>query len=290
MSQHDVVSLTPRFLRGWPLPAPEGDKSARGTVLVVGGSRFTPGAVLLAGTAALRAGAGKLQLATTDSTAAALSIAMPEALVAGLPETDGGAVCGQGTDQLVQLAADADVVLIGPGLVDVDETGALLELIVDAVGANTALVVDAYALGALAERPKLLRGRTALPVLTPNVGEGARLLDRDRSDDLVAEAAEVAKKYECVVSLFGHVAAPDGLTWQEEVADAGLGTSGSGDVAAGLLAGLLARGAEPAQAACWAAHVHASAGQRLTLEHGSTSYLAREIADHIGPELSALGC
>lgn len=181
------------------------------------------------------------------------------------------------------------MVLIGPGLIDVDETGALLDLVVDVVGDGTALVVDAYALGALAQRPGLLHGRETVPVLTPNVGEGALLLGRGLSDDLVAAASEVAEKYQCVVSLFGHVAAPDGSAWQEEVADAGLGTSGSGDVAAGLLAGLRARGAEPAQAACWAAHVHASAGQRLALKRGSTNYLAREIADHIGLELGALG-
>lgn len=289
MSRPDVVSLTPRCLSSWPLPEPEGDKSSRGTVLVVGGSRFTPGAVLLAGTAALRAGAGKLQLATTDSTAAALSIAMPEALVAGLPETDAGAVAGQGTEQLLELASTAQVVLIGPGLVDVDETGTLLTKIVDCLDPEAGLVVDAYALSALAKNDRLLHGRARTPVLTPNVGEGARLLDRDLGDDLGQEACAVARQYQCVVSLFGHVASPDGTTWQEEIADAGLGTSGSGDVAAGLLAGLLARGADADQAACWAAYVHAAAGQRLAVERGRTSYLAREIADHIGPELAALG-
>ena len=84
-SQSEKV-ITPRLLRDWPLPDPRGDKESRGTVLVVGGARFTPGAVLLAGVAALRAGAGRLQLAVNASTAAALSIAVPEAKVVGLPE------------------------------------------------------------------------------------------------------------------------------------------------------------------------------------------------------------
>src|SRR3954454_22729917 len=112
--------ITPALLRDWALPVPTGGKEARGTVLVVGGSRFTPGAVLLAGVAALRAGAGRLQLAVTGSTATALSIAVPEAKVVGLPETDGGSVSGDVPDQLLELAAGADVLAIGSGLDDVE--------------------------------------------------------------------------------------------------------------------------------------------------------------------------
>ncbi|AWB93458.1 NAD(P)H-hydrate dehydratase [Aeromicrobium chenweiae] len=288
MSGEKTVTLTPGRLRSWPLPRPEGDKSSRGTVLVLGGSRSTPGAVLLAGTAALRAGAGKLQMATTESTAAALSIAVPEALVVGLPETDTGAMRGEMGDQLAGLVRGADVVLIGPGLVDVEETGALLEAVLDVVDADTRLIVDAYALGALAERQSLLHGRKTYAVLTPNVSEGARLLDRELGDDLDAEAIELASTYGCVVSLFGHVADPDGSVWREETGDSGLGTSGSGDAAAGVIAGLLARGAEPAQAASWGVYAHAASGQRLAVQHGRTGYLAREIVDGVAPILAEL--
>nr|WP_253866382.1 NAD(P)H-hydrate dehydratase [Micromonospora sp. WMMA2032] len=112
-SRSDVI--TPALLRDWALPVPTGGKEARGTVLVVGGSRFTPGAVLLAGVAALRAGAGVLQLAAAESTAAALSIQVPEALVVGLPENRDGAVRGDPGDLLGGLVADADVVTVGPG-------------------------------------------------------------------------------------------------------------------------------------------------------------------------------
>src|SRR4051794_4497712 len=85
-NRSDERVITPGLLRDWPLPDPRGGKESRGTVLVVGGARFTPGAVLLAGVAALRAGAGRLQLAVNESTAAALSIAVPEAKVVGLPD------------------------------------------------------------------------------------------------------------------------------------------------------------------------------------------------------------
>jgi hydroxyethylthiazole kinase-like uncharacterized protein yjeF len=286
-SRSDTRVITPALLRDWALPVPTGGKENRGTVLVVGGSRFTPGAVLLAGVAALRAGAGVLQLAAAESTAAALSIQVPEALVVGLPETRDGAVRGSG-DLLTGLVADADVVAVGPGLNDIDTTRELLDLVLTAAGPETSLVLDAYALGALSHAPDLLVGSGRPVVLTPNLTEARHLLDRDLGDDLDAEAAELARRYDAVVSLYGHIATPDGDRWREESGDAGLGTSGSGDVRAGLLAGLLSRGAEPAQAACWAAFAHAVSGQRLVPRYGRIGFLARELLDEIPHTLATV--
>jgi hydroxyethylthiazole kinase-like uncharacterized protein yjeF len=272
--------ITPRLLREWPLPDPAGGKESRGTVLVVGGSRFTPGAVLLAGVAALRAGAGRLQLAVTASTAAALSIAVPEAKVVGLAETADGAVSGDVPQHLLDLAADADVIAIGPGLDDIDETAALMRRVLGAAGRRAAIVLDAYALGALSRHPELLGDRPRRVILTPNLVEAGHLLGRD-TDDLAADAMAIAGRYSAVVSLFGHVAAPDGRCWREESGDVGLGTSGSGDVRAGIVTGLVARGADTDQAACWGAFAHAVSGQRLVPRFGRTGFLARELVDEV---------
>ncbi|RLP96569.1 NAD(P)H-hydrate dehydratase [Micromonospora sp. CV4] len=287
-SRSEVKVITPGLLRDWELPVPAGGKESRGTVLVVGGSRFTPGAVLLAGVAALRAGAGVLQLAAAESTAATLSIQVPEALVVGLPETPDGAVSADEAGQLGELVGQADVVTLGPGLKGIEETRRLLRLVLDAAEPRTPLVLDAYALGALSHEPDLLVGSGRPAVLTPNVTEAGHLLGRDPGDDLDAEAAELAARYEAVVSLYGHVATPDGQRWREESGDAGLGTSGSGDVLAGLLAGLLSRGAEPAQAACWAAFAHAVSGQRLIPRYGRIGFLARELLDEIPRTLATV--
>jgi ADP-dependent NAD(P)H-hydrate dehydratase len=267
MPEEEVI--TPGLLRGWRLPDPAGDKESRGTVLVVGGSRFNPGAVLLAGTAALRAGAGRLQLAVASESAVALSVAVPEARVVGFPPED----------ELLTLAADADVILLGPGLDDIGQTTDLMRSVLDAASAEAAVVLDAYALGALSKDPKLLRHERA--VLTPNVTEAGHLLGSEPGEDLAAVAQELASRYQAVVSLYGHIAAPDGRSWREESGDAGLGTSGSGDARAGVVAGLLGRGAEPAQAACWAAYAHAVSGQRLGPRYGRTGFLARELVDEI---------
>jgi ADP-dependent NAD(P)H-hydrate dehydratase len=273
-SEERVITL--RVLRDWPLPDPEGSKEARGTVLVVGGSKFTPGAVLLAGEAALRAGAGRLQLAVAEETAVQLSIAVPEAKVVGLSQSD----------KLLELAEQADVIALGPGLDDIDETTELMRSVLGAARPETGVVLDAYALGALSKDPSLLQLRRA--VLTPNVVEAEHLLGRDPGDDLAAAAAELAGKYKAVVSLYGHIATPDGRAWVEESGDAGLGTSGSGDARAGIVAGLLGRGADPAQAACWGAYVHAVSGQRLTPRHGRTGFLARELVDEVARTIATV--
>jgi ADP-dependent NAD(P)H-hydrate dehydratase len=288
MPSRSEDGITRRLLRDWSLPDPTGDKNSRGTVLVVGGSRYTPGAVLLSGVAALRSGAGRLQLGVTATTAPALSIAVPEAMVVGLPETDTGSVAGTVSDRLLELAADADVVAIGPGLDNVDETAALLDRVLDAVDARTAVVLDAYALGALSRQPELLTGRPQRAVLTPNLTEAAHLLGREPGDDLAAEAATLADRYGAVVMLRGHIASPDGRGWREESGDVGLGTSGSGDVQAGIVAGLLGRGADPEQAACWAAYAHAVSGQRLVPRWGRTGFLARELVEEVATTIASV--
>jgi ADP-dependent NAD(P)H-hydrate dehydratase len=280
-SRSDEQVITPRLLREWPLPDPQGDKTARGTVLVIGGSRFNPGAVLLAGEAALRAGAGRLQLAVADDAAVPLSIAVPEAKVVGYPS--GGEPL---PDEVTELAAEADVIAVGPGLDDIGQSTALMRQVLGAAGPQTGVVLDAYALGALSKDPALLRQPRT--VLTPNVTEAGHLLGGDPGEDLAAASRTLADRYQAVVSLYGHIAEPGGRLWREESGDAGLGTSGSGDVRAGIVAGLLGRGAEPAQAACWAAFTHAVSGQRLAPRRGRTGFLARELVDEVADTIATV--
>src|SRR6478609_9772408 len=118
----DPTIVTPEVLRGWQLPEPSGDKNKRGSILVIGGSSETLGAVLLAGEAAMRAGAGKLQVATAASVAPFAAAALPEALVRGLPETDGGAIRADGVEAIRDLADAADAVLFGSGMIDKEQT------------------------------------------------------------------------------------------------------------------------------------------------------------------------
>ncbi|MBO0900909.1 NAD(P)H-hydrate dehydratase [Cellulomonas sp. zg-ZUI222] len=279
----DDLVLTPALLREHPLPEPTGGKDARGGVLVLGGARATPGAVLLAGVAALRVGAGRLSLGVAASVAGPLAVAVPEAGVVGLPEGRTGSVTGPG-DELDGELQRADVVVVGPGLDEPDGTLALLRAVVAAAPATTSLVLDAFALGVLRDARDLhgaLRGRT---VLTPNTTEAGRLLGQDadttdegRDDADVPVAARLADAYDVVVACAGVVAEPRGRRWRSSTGYSGLGTSGSGDVLAGAVGGLLARGAPPAQAACFGVAAHGVAGDRLAASVGPHGYLASEL-------------
>ena len=110
--------VTSGLLRDWPLPDPSGDKNSSGRVLVVGGNEHMPGAVLLSAEAAMRAGAGKLQLATVDSVTAALGVAIPEGYVLGLPTNEEGDLTPDGADDVLELAGKCDAVLMSKNGVD----------------------------------------------------------------------------------------------------------------------------------------------------------------------------
>jgi hydroxyethylthiazole kinase-like uncharacterized protein yjeF len=277
-SRSDPIPITSALLREWAPPHAAGD-----TVLVVGGARTVPGAVLLSGIAAARTGAVTLQLAVAERHASALGVAVPEALVTGLPEASSGAVSRDAADVLADLVPKARALVIGPGLTDADETGALLDRLLPMVAADSAVVLDAFALGAIGLHPELAKPVHGRLVVTPNTIEAAYLLGRpdEPVEDFVAAAVEIAERHQAVVNLMGVVAEPGGRVWCDGTGHIGLSTSGSGDVLAGLVGGLLAGGADPAQATCWAGHVHAMAGQRLVPRTGLTGMLARELLDQV---------
>jgi ADP-dependent NAD(P)H-hydrate dehydratase len=263
-----------------PLPEPGSGKRDRGDVLVLGGARKTPGAAALTGIAALRVGAGRLTVAVAESVAGAFAVSFPEAGVIGLPETPAGAIAGHGGAAAVQDDLDVDCVVIGPGLDDPDEAGALLERLLPAVPERTTVLLDAFALGALGNAPELgepLRGRL---VLTPNATEAGFLLGEE-VDDLLPAMREVADRFGAVVSGGGMVVEPSGRARAVRAGGPGLGTSGSGDVLAGAIGGLVARGTGIADGTCWATLLHAQAGDRLAERVGPIGFLARELADEL---------
>lgn len=260
--------VTPELLRAWGLPDPGASKKDRGRVIVIGGSRRAPGAVLLAGEAALRVGAGRLGIIVPASVEGQLGVMMPEAAVMALPPHATDSLEGQVRDEV----SAADAVLVGPGFDNAAETrDTLLAVAETGIGC---LVLDAYALGVLRDVD-----RSALPealILNPNEEEAALLLDRDLSDDRVRDVSEIAERFSAVVSCYGTVVSADGSAWTRSAGGPGLGTSGSGDVLAGAITGLAARGVEPARAAVWASWTHGRAGDRLT-ERMGLGFLAREL-------------
>jgi ADP-dependent NAD(P)H-hydrate dehydratase len=284
------VTLDAQALRGWALPelSDDADKEARGRVLVIAGSREIPGAAVLAATAALRVGAGKLAIATVESVAVPLAFAMPEARVIALPETPGGGFGLEGLARLEHAARGASAVLVGPGMMEGDACKAFVRGLLPLLEGRR-VILDASAMDAAMDGP------FREPVLlTPHAGEMAHLTGEDKEAilaDPLGAALAAARRWNAVVAVKGPttvIATPGGACWQHEGGNCGLATSGSGDTLAGAIVGLCARGATLEQACAWGVVLHAQAGDRLATRLGPVGYLAREIPDAMLDVLNGL--
>ncbi|MDQ6826920.1 MAG: NAD(P)H-hydrate dehydratase [Candidatus Eremiobacteraeota bacterium] len=286
-------AITARLLRTWPLPIPEeGDKEARGRVLVVGGAPQMPGAVILAANAALRAGAGKLQIATCESIAPFIGTTVPEALVLGLPQSASGALAPHGAISVASYARNVAALLIGPGMIEDDGTATFVQNIL-AENTETTIVLDAVALKVLTAVPTLLHAAGGA-ILTPHAGEMAGMLELEKQqviDNPLRCVREAAQNFQAVVALKGaqtFIAAPDGEVYCNTQGNVGLATSGSGDTLAGVIAGLAARGADPLQATVWGVFLHARAGDRLAKRIAALGFLARELLAEVPVVMAGL--
>lgn len=283
-----VTEITREFLLDHPLPEPDsgGDKKARGCVLVIAGSVEIPGAALLAGLGSLRAGAGILQIATCRSHVAQLGVAMPEAMVIGCNETKAGGIDPASAERLIELGADCDAVLIGPGMTDPVAVAELTQAMLKHLK-RPALVLDALAFSTLRANAVPQRGRTGRMIVTPHSGEMAKFFKTDRDvvdNDPLQAARRAAAALSAVVTMKGaetYVVAENGQAWLSRNGSIGLATSGSGDTLAGILAGLLARGTEGSLATAWAVYMHGQAGRKLAARLGKFGLLAREIPGEI---------
>ena len=283
--------LTAAELKRYPLPpVAGGSKDERGKILIIGGSREVAGAPIITALAALRAGAGKVTVATVNSAASKLAIAIPEARVIGLAEGRDGSFARSAILKLAELAKDHDAVIAGPGMLPTPVATRLAAKLCDS---ETPLALDAALLHGLAPAKKAARDAEPAPILLPHNKEMASLLDCSEEtveNDPLGCALEAARRYQALVLAKGaqsHVATPDGTSWRFHGGGPGLAISGSGDSLAGIVAALLARGANPLTALLWAVWLHGEAGRRLSKRVGAVGFLAREIPDEIPALLPA---
>lgn len=282
------------------------DKYTRGSVLVVGGSTRFPGAAIMAAKAAARAGAGYVTLAVPEPVANLARTHLLEIPVVGLPADADGTFSNAARAQVAELAARRSAVLVGPGMC---VTGGTVGVVSTLLEGKTPLIVDADGLNSIArltnnaldEFPELLR-RSAPLVLTPHRRELGRLvgLTGDASPDTLTSALDAARRVvwadggsEIVVVAKGTATACVGV----EVAllpkpgPACLATAGSGDVLAGIMAGLLSRGVEtenlPTLTAL-ACEVHGCAASIAQERFGSRGVMAADIIDSVGVALDAV--
>lgn len=259
------------------------NKGTFGRVLVVAGSSNYPGAARLAAEACYRAGAGLVTIACPATMQAMLAPAIPETTWLPLDD-DAGAISGRATGQIIDALASHDVLLIGPGVSQRSGVRDAVVRVLAAVPASVrSCVIDADALNALAQTPEW-RNRLATPVvLTPHPGEMARLLGAtvaEVQDDRLNVAMKASATWGQVVVLKGAhtvIAAPDGRAAISPYANPLLATAGTGDVLAGAIAGLLAQGMEPFEAAACGVYLHGLAAEELGEELGDRGLLASEL-------------
>lgn len=272
-------------LQRHPLPpVAEGDKNSRGKLLVIAGTREIAGAASICANSALRAGVGKVTIATVGSVAPLLAVGVPESRVVAVSETRDGGFAHSAISKLAALADDHDAVVAGPGMT---QTKVATSLAAALCATGRPLVLDAALLHGLAPAAEHARAADGQPILLPHSGEMASLIDC-RPEEVEANPLgcgyKAARRYDALVLVKGpesHIVTPGGESWKYEGGGPGLGVSGSGDTLAGILGGLLARGARPLDALLWSVWLHGEAGALLAKKIGPVGFFAREIAGEI---------
>ena len=273
-----------------PLRGPRDNKYSAGSILVVGGSKGMTGAPSLAAEAAFRAGAGYVRACFPESLDLVFEQRLVEAVKTPCPCDDAGRLVPEAADAILEGAARANAVALGPGLGRSDGTKELVRLLLEQL--ELPVVLDADALWALAGHLEWVFSRHAPTVLTPHAGELSRLLGRDSAwvDANRLRAAEGgADDVGAVVLLKGTdtlVAAPGRGVLVCDLGNPGLATAGTGDVLTGIVAAFLAKGMEPQLAAASAAAAGGVAADVAARRHGFAGMIARDVVEALSPTLS----
>ncbi|MGD9780654.1 MAG: NAD(P)H-hydrate dehydratase [Kiritimatiellia bacterium] len=262
ISEADVRRILPHRRR-------DSHKGTHGRALLMGGAAEYPGAIVLAAQGAIRSGAGLVRVAASASAASAAVLRVPEAIV--------------GADLSADFPLEGmDSILAGPGLGRGPEARRLVARLLHETPCP--LVLDADAIAVLAGHPEAVRACAKPVVLTPHPGELAMLLGKDTADvqkDRLAASREAADRTGAIVVLKGAgtiVAKTGQPAWLNLNGNPGMACGGSGDVLAGLLAGLLAQNVPPFEAACAAVWLHGAAGDVAALRFTQAAMKAGDIA------------
>ncbi len=270
------------------LPRRSGDahKGSCGSVAVVAGSVGMTGAAALTAEAALRAGSGRVSLGIPASLNDVLEVKLTEVMTRPLPEVRRQRCLAlRAFGEIETLYSRADVLALGPGLGAHGQTAELVRRIVGRC--RLPLVLDADGINALVGCTDVLRARSGEAILTPHIGEFARLTGMHRDAiraDPIGVSRVFAQEHRVILVLKGApslIALPDGQVLVNPTGNAGMATAGAGDVLTGLVAGFWAQGMSARDAACLAVYVHGAAGDRARDDLGEWSMLAGDIAAQV---------
>ncbi|MBP2663419.1 MAG: nnr, partial [Firmicutes bacterium] len=276
-----------------PQRSPDAHKGMSGRVAVVAGSQGLSGAAAMTAEAALRAGAGLITLAVPRGIQNVVAVKLTEVMTKALAETETGGISLDAVAEITELAANKDVLAIGPGLGRQEATAAAVRAAITTV--ECPLVIDADALYALAGYTDLLSDCAALPVLTPHPGEMGLLTGlsvQAVNADRVTIAREAAGQWGCIIVLKGAhtiVAFPDGEVYINTTGNAGMATGGTGDALTGIIAAMIAQGMSSHDAAVAGVYIHGLAGD-IAAEAGMVGMAATDLIKAVPAALYGLKC
>lgn len=273
-------------IRAWlPERARDAYKYSVGLALIVGGAPGMTGAPVMSSMAAARAGAGYVQCACQEAILPTLATKLTEVTTLALPASPAGGIDPAGAMNAMQeQLAKAQALLVGPGLGRHPDTQQFIRDLL--VKASLPVVIDADGLNALADDPGIItRHAEGRWILTPHAGEFKRLAGKDVDlTDRLGTVQRYAQAWNCVLILKGMpsvVGCPDGTVYINRTGNPALATAGTGDVLAGLTAGLLAQGLLPERAAVCALHLGGAAADRYATHRAARTMLASDLLEHL---------
>lgn len=272
LSHRDVLTILPER-------KPDSHKGDYGRILLLCGSRGYTGAAALAAVGALRCGAGLVYLGVPESIYQIEAVKLLEPVILPLPDSD-GQFSGAAVSEICKLLPKMDAVLIGPGIGQGEGTKGAVEAVLTYF--EGPVVLDADGINVLKTNKDILRGRKFPTILTPHVGEFARIGGKPENDRLKA-AAVLADELNSIIVLKGHrTVISDGHDhYMNTTGNPGMAVGGSGDVLAGMITALLGQGLTPLEAAACGVWLHGAAGDLCAEEKGQYAMLPSDMLEYL---------
>jgi len=277
MSEYE--RLDEEILKALPVRKARSNKGTYGKVLCIAGSVNMAGAAYLCAYGAYRAGAGLVRIVTPEENRVILQTLIPEAVLTTFDREKPAEAA------IREALAWADAAAVGPGLGKEPWAGEFVAHVLEDF--HKPLVLDADGINHLAKRPELLKKHEGPLIITPHVGEFARLTGQTTgkiAEDVPGQARRYAAEQGCICVLKDAptaVGTADGRCWVNTTGNNGMSTGGSGDVLTGIIAGLLGQKTDPLDAALLGVWLHGRAGGLAAEKEGTYGLLARHLIEYL---------
>jgi hydroxyethylthiazole kinase-like uncharacterized protein yjeF len=285
LTQSNDLQIATNDYVALPKRQAEAYKGSVGDVLFIAGAANYYGAPYFAAMSFLKAGGGYARLAAPQSMIGKLAVKGREIVYLPQEETAAGSIAVKCKNKLLEASAKVDMVVIGPGLSLQEETVRLVKELAEAI--KVPLLIDGDGLTAIAENPEILRSRKAATILTPHLGEMARLTGKPAAQingNKITVLREATEKLKATIVLKGAhslIGTPSGNVYINLSGNAGMATAGSGDVLTGCIAAMYGLGLKPEEATRKGVFLHGYAGDLAAAKKGEDGITAKDIMEFL---------